>query len=311
MKTALLAALSALVVGLSACGGSDSTPSQGDFDRGSTATTPPTDVPVTDVMPYPSGPYGTGLNSTVANLKFLGWHAPPDVGYDTGRFENLSLAEYYNPDGSKPIKAIWLNSSAVWCTACQAEYSGAIGVCDGTYNSCTANADCGAKTCVHNSMAEHYTEMKDKGVVFVGTLFEDGKNPPGPAKPSDLEYWGSKYDVNFPLVLDPGFKMGGFFTSDAVPMSVVIDTKTMKVTAQILGGDPGGVVKALVKIVNTDYCASWIDDCSASNDTTLAQDYCESKLAPLVGLDQPALSDCVKVQAGTCKETLDSCVSKL
>ena len=49
--------------------------------------------------------------------------------------------------------------------------------------------------------------------------------------------------------LDPGFKLGGYFTSDAVPMTVVIDTKTMMITAKVLGGDLGAVEKAVDQIL--------------------------------------------------------------
>lgn len=250
MKTALITSATALALVLSACGGSDA-PNQKDFDHGANAPAPPaTETPSAKVVAYPSGPYGTGLGSTVQNMAFMGWLTPLDVGFDTTQLVRVNLSDYYNPDGTKPIKAIWLNSSAVWCSACQAEYGGAIGICENSYTSCVSNSpDCGGKTCVKKSMAAHYDEYKDKGVVFIGTIFEDGKNPPGPAQPKDLEFWGNKYEVNFPLVLDPDHKMAGYFTSDAVPMSIVVDTKTMKITAQVLGGDPGGVLKAIDAIL--------------------------------------------------------------
>jgi hypothetical protein len=249
MKTALFVGAS-LVLGLSACGGSDGTPpTQKSFDQG-TEVPPATGTPSAKVVPYPAGPFGVGMGSVVANMKFRGWVNPDVSNYDAAQFTDIDLAQYYNPDGTGPIKAIYLSSAAVWCTACQEEYQGTIGVCSNDETaSCISAGDCGGATCDHKMMADHYTEWKDKGVVFIGTIFEDGKNPPNPAKAADLAYWGEKYNVNFPLVLDPLHKMAGFFTSDVVPMGLVIDTKTMKITTQIVGGDPGGVIAGLEAIV--------------------------------------------------------------
>jgi hypothetical protein len=70
---------------------------------------------------------------------------------------------------------------------------------------------------------------------------EDAKSPPQPAKPSDLKNWASKYVVEFPLVLDPGFKLGQFYPSDAFPSAFLIDTRTMKIIDKMVGGGAAGV----------------------------------------------------------------------
>jgi hypothetical protein len=74
-----------------------------------------------------------------------------------------------------------------------------------------------------------------QGVQMLVTLFED-KNS-GPAKPLDLHNWGSApaHLIDFPLVLDPGFKLGAFFTSDATPLNLLVDARTMKIIDATMG----------------------------------------------------------------------------
>ncbi|MDF3065210.1 MAG: uncharacterized protein K0R38_811 [Polyangiaceae bacterium] len=159
---------------------------------------------------YPAGPYGTGLGATLADYSFLGWHDPVAVDYDDTKLEEVSLSEYYDPDGAKGIKLIWINASAVWCSVCRTEM----------------------KDIKNNGVR---AEFAPKGVQMLVTLFED-KNS-GPAKPSDLRNWGRApaHLIDFPLVLDPGFKLGAFFTSDATPLNMLVDARTMKVVDATMG----------------------------------------------------------------------------
>jgi len=122
----------------------------------------------------------------------------------------VQLSEYYNPDGRSNLKLIWINASAVWCSVCRAEMA------DIKNNG------------VHAAFAP-------KGVQLIVTLFEDNKS--GPAKPLDLHNWGSlpAHSIDFPLLLDPGFKLGAFFTSDATPLNMLVDAKTMKVIDATMG----------------------------------------------------------------------------
>jgi len=159
---------------------------------------------------YPVGPYGTGVGSTLQNFAFLGWHDPVAANYDASNLEQVQLSEYYDPDGSKGIKLIWINASAVWCSVCRAEM----------------------KDIKNNAV---HATFAPKGVQMIVTLFEDNKS--GPAKPSDLHNWGSlpEHSIDFPLLLDPGFKLGEFFTSDATPLNMLVDARTMKVVDATMG----------------------------------------------------------------------------
>lgn len=162
--------------------------------------------------PYPNGPYGRGVGAVISNLSFLGWRNGDTPHYDPNRLEVVSLSDYYNPDGSGPVRLIALNSSAVWCTVCRAEY-------------------------IQLERDGVYAEFKPKGVEILGVLFEDAEGDP--AKPADLSFWGGSEGLRlrFPLVLDPGFTTGTYFSTDATPMNMLIDTRTMQILDITMGYD--------------------------------------------------------------------------
>ncbi|MEZ4226629.1 MAG: redoxin domain-containing protein [Polyangiaceae bacterium] len=202
---------------LVACASEDSI-AQKDYYQGEQVTpntgTPGNSVyePPFQAAEYPAGPYGTNTGSVMANFTFRGWKKPTEVAYDETKFEDMSMADFYDPDGSKGVKVIMLNASAVWCTVCRAEYNKFKN--EGTYG-----------------------KYKAMGAEFISAIFEDAANPPNPSKPADLAWWGSTYQVEFPMVLDPGFKLGQFFTADATPMNLLIDARNMVIIGKYLGGD--------------------------------------------------------------------------
>jgi hypothetical protein len=160
---------------------------------------------------YPAGPYGTKKGSVIDNFAFLGWRAPRLADYDPGALETIHLSDFYNPNGTKSdVVLLVINASAVWCTVCRAEYE-------------------------HMHDQGIYDRYRARGVEILGTLFED-KNG-GPSRPQDLSAWAShpSHQVEFPFVLDPGNKLGVFFTSDATPLNLVIDTRTMVVVDAVMG----------------------------------------------------------------------------
>ncbi len=175
-------------------------------------------------LDYPAGPYGVGVGAVIEDLAFLGWRDPVVSGYDTGKFDTVRLSEFYNPDGARSdIKLIWINASAVWCTVCRAEMKD------------IKNQDINAV-------------FRAKGMQLVETLFED--NDSLPATPLDLQSWGQlpAHDIKFPLLLDPGFKLGAYFTSDATPLNMLVDARTMRIVDATMGysGDYWQQVDALL-----------------------------------------------------------------
>ena len=163
-------------------------------------------------VPYPSGPYGRTKGAIIQNLRFLGWRNAAAAGYDPARLDVISLSDFYNPDGTKDVRLIALNASAVWCTVCRAEY----------------------RQLERDGI---YAKYRPKGVEILGVLFEDADYEP--ARPSDLVVWGGPdgFDVPFPLVIDPAFKTGGYFSSDATPMNMLIDTRNMEILDISMGFD--------------------------------------------------------------------------
>jgi hypothetical protein len=201
--------LSLAVVG---CGGSDDEAAR-DFDRGKKVGSGTNLVaPGGGVVPlYPAPPYGTTPSSVVENFAFLGWKAPQAVNFEETAFTRVSLADFYDPDGTKGIKLIILNGSAVWCGVCNYE------------------AD-------EINRFQKYAEYKARGVEFVWSLFEDARG--APATPADLAAWASYYEVDFPMVLDPSLKLGAFFNADATPLNLLIDARTMRIIDKLLGYNP-------------------------------------------------------------------------
>jgi hypothetical protein len=160
---------------------------------------------------YPPGPYGRGVGAVIENTTFLGWRDPVASNYDTAALEPVSLSDFYDPTGTS-TKLLVINASAVWCTVCQAEL----------------------RQMKTDKTAEKY---RAQGVQLLGTLFEDATG--GPARPSDLRLWGSAAvrAIEFPLVLDPGLKMGVYFTSDATPLNLIVDARNMRIVHAMMGYD--------------------------------------------------------------------------
>lgn len=198
----------ALVVSATGCGSADE---PAPFDDGRAASSSDSQLGTRRVA-YPDPPYGTKQGAVIANQEWLGWHDPGQTGYDTSAFEKISLADYYDPSGARGIGHIVLTSTAVWCSVCRAEYQD-----------------------LANGQVQKWN---DRGVVFIGALFED--NDGNPAGPDELRTWAQTFDVAFPFVLDPGFKLGAFFSREATPMTMIIDASTMEIVWQTEGWAPEG-----------------------------------------------------------------------
>ena len=218
MKQALALVLFAATSLALGCSSAPLSPEQG--STGTETGTPSTGTPgaaaapgpmlVSDYVDYPAGPYGTARGAIIENLEFLGWKDPVASNYDVANMEKVRLSDFYNPDGRNSLKLLAVNASAVWCSVCRSEYE-----------DMNANGT--------------YKTFNDEGVQILGTLFEDSSY--FPAQPSDLTRWGqvSNHAVKFPLVLDPGFKMGAYFDSDATPLNMVIDVRTMTIVLVTMG----------------------------------------------------------------------------
>lgn len=111
-------ALAALLP-LAGCGGGESpggTPPGEDGGTDDTASTDDTGAVDTGPPPppeYPAGPYGKTVGQTAPNLCFKGYRDGV-AGKDKGEWTDICLGDYYDPDGTRGIRAIRLGGAALW-----------------------------------------------------------------------------------------------------------------------------------------------------------------------------------------------------
>jgi hypothetical protein len=161
---------------------------------------------------YPSGPYAKDITSDIGlpirDIQFQkGWLDPKAAGYDTAKLAPVKLSDFYDPDGTKGIELMLLNTAAGWCGACKNEHEG---------------------TSSNPSLGEHAASLSPRGFMVLSALFEDGKF--NPAGENHLVAWAKSYETDFPFVLDPENQLGGGFGVDQLaPLNLVVDARTMKV----------------------------------------------------------------------------------
>jgi hypothetical protein len=158
---------------------------------------------------YPEGPYGTKVGDTLPELCFQGWRDPAAAEHDPNRAETVCLSSF-NQDGR--ARVLLVNSSALWCVACRAEYGG---------------------SSQRPSLAERLDERRDRGFRILGSLFET--NDPEPATLRDASTWSRAYSLDFPFVVDDTYSLG---ESNIAPTNRVVDARTMKVLLELNGDEP-------------------------------------------------------------------------
>jgi hypothetical protein len=154
---------------------------------------------------YPAGPYGDDPDTTASNLCFQGFRAPLDAPHTASALEDLSLGNFYDPEG-KTYEVLLVNTAAVWCSVCKTE---------------------------HRSLPEHYRELAPHGLAIVSALFQNSKG--APAEFSDLKTWVEAFDVPFPMVLDPDYQLGSYASAETAPLNLVIDARTMQIMHKFIG----------------------------------------------------------------------------
>lgn len=173
-------------------------------------------------LAYPEPPYGTGQGAVIQDLTLLGWQDPAAREYDPATLAPLSLSAFHPPNGRAELRYLVVVSAAVWCTVCRAEFT---------------------------EMGSRIDAYRERGIEFLGTLYED--NDGGPARPEDLSLWAERFDVRFPLVLDPAFVLGPYFDMSATPMNMVIDVRTMQILSIDHGWVPDGAEGNLWEYLDT------------------------------------------------------------
>jgi len=160
-------------------------------------------------LDYPKGPFGTEEGDTIANLCFKGFRNPSAVSDDQAPLETLGFSDYYDPTGSKGVRLVLINTSAVWCAACRTE---------------------------HEGLSAKNNQYSPQGFRILSTLFQDSKRDPATVR--DLTNWVKTFSSNYAMALDPDYQLGDFARAETAPLNLVVDARTMKIEKKLLGDQP-------------------------------------------------------------------------
>ncbi len=144
---------------------------------------------------YPAGPYGKELGSVMA-----------DFMLKDADGNEVRLSDYYGT-----AKAVLINQSAGWCTACRSE----MGMLMGWYDS-----------------------YKDQGLVVLQAIFEKG-TAGVPADEAFVQSWEEEYSPAFPVLVDPDNLFLGYSptfqgseSSPPKPLNLLLNDEMVIVYAQ-------------------------------------------------------------------------------
>lgn len=165
---------------------------------------------------YPEGPYGTRVGDTTRNLCFEGWRNPKADDFDPAKAVPICIDEYFDPSGARS-KLLLIESCAVWCVACRAEYGGS-----------------GNRL----SLADHLAKRESQGFRTIGTIYQDASAEPATTQVAAT--WARTFDLTFPFAVDQDhLQLGQFSPPDIAPFNMLIDTRTMTIVLQVPGDEPG------------------------------------------------------------------------
>lgn len=150
---------------------------------------------------YPKSGCGTNKGQLIDDYSWTGRLAGISSPVTT-----LDLHDYYNPDGSKPGKFMFITVSAFWCQACKDEAKQLNGV---------------------------LTTYGPKGVVIVTDIAQ--KLDKRPADATDVDTWIQTYALNTSVVTDPDFVLQTFFDPSTMPLDLIVDLKTMQIVFKTIG----------------------------------------------------------------------------
>ena len=173
-------------------------------------------MPMTQCV-YPTAGLGFGVGNVVPPHRT--WQGFPDNSLATSMPVKVSFDDYYDCDGSKGITALLVDTSALWCGACQ-------------------------------EAASHFTqELKSTWAalgIHVITLMVDDAQPGQPATIKTVTGWKTTYKLdNSTVVVDPGFTFAPpGETTIGLPVEMIVDPRTMKIVTSDEGysGDYSALV---------------------------------------------------------------------
>jgi hypothetical protein len=146
----------------------------------------------------------------MANVSFMGYRSA------TGPWTTIQLSDYYDPDGSRGIRALYVTLGEVGCGACVQEAPNI------------------------NAWKKQYGSY---GTAFLSALWRgEVKNPDGTwsATESTVDGWISQFSVTYDMVADPKIVLNDGVAPQDNPNGYLVDTRTMKVV-QYYPGAPGSL----------------------------------------------------------------------
>lgn len=175
---------------------------------------------------YPCSPYDTKVGSVAKNLEFKGFMDPKnfctahkDKKTSTDKLVPISFKSYHLGDSTcaanKPT-LLWVMVSAGWCSPCKTE----VQEVQKEYGAGTMDPKVGVMNVVYETTSAG-TAVTEK---FIKT-------------------WADNFKLTLPVVMDPDFKMGAYFSRANAPYNMLIDTSSMKIYYQQQGGKLADIKK--------------------------------------------------------------------
>ena len=169
---------------------------------------------------YPTEDIGTGVRSgavpgsRMTNLAFVGFKARTVMQpLDASTTESVTLADYYDPDGSLGSSIIVILENGMWCPPSNTEadfFSGA------------------DYTSENTGSASWARELAPLGVVVIETLFQ-GPQFGVAATLDDLRTWVTRHNNDYTTVLDGELSLGALWQKAEFPVQIVLDARSMEI----------------------------------------------------------------------------------
>lgn len=175
---------------------------------------------------YPAAPYGFGVGSVIPDYAFMGI---PRSRVSTALVQ-VRLSDFYNPDGGRLYptgspygeeqampKALVLQTCVSWSAVCITD--------------------------AMTGLPARRLEFGPLGAEFL-VGFEEGVTPGRSMTPAQLQSWGTKYSVDYPIVLSLSSEFGAIDGVEGVNVSerlVLIRTADMKIVAKHTVTEDGGL----------------------------------------------------------------------
>ena len=185
------------------------------LDSGTDAI-PPTDAPELDTAPaaleYPPGPYGLQLRNVFPNLKLNGYRG------GVGEWVEITMLDYYDPDGTRGVTGIQLDVEAPWC---------------------------GPSNTLGDWLPKWWsTGYESRGARFISTIYDSTTSRSGgdgwePTTQATIDQWIKKHHTNFDILADWTKTSLPTTGSVGIPHQYTIDPRTMKIVKIADGIDPG------------------------------------------------------------------------